>query len=308
MPDETRRALPASQITLNPIQWMASDDGWLDPSKAPERKELLALVKQAGFDSVMAEVPAGWSVEQYQEVLADLGLTAAPGYFVCRSDGLDGTEAEVLSSAAEIARQHAALGLTVVGLGPGMSKEAPRVLRPAQGHEADKARLTAMTELIGKISDVMRAEGGVRPALHPHVGTWIETEEEARTVLDALGRDVLGFLPDTGHLAWAGADVRAIISDYADRVPFVHVKDCRLSVADQGRSEDWDYRRTVRGGLWAEPGRGELPLADILDALPSTFDGWLMVEVDRPDLADPFDCAVASATWMHARYGAGPAA
>jgi inosose dehydratase len=304
MSDQIPRALAASRIALNPIQWMASDDGWLDPSKAPERAKLLSLCKQAGFDSVMAEVPAAWSVEQYRDVVGEIGLTLAPGYFVCRSDGLDGTEAEVLSSAVEVAHEHAQLGLSDVGLGMGMSKEAPRVLRPAQGHDADKVRLTAVTELIAKISAVMRAEG-VRPALHPHVGTWIETEEEARAVLDALGQEELGFLPDTGHLAWAGLDVQAIFSDYSERVPFVHVKDCRLTVAEQSRREGWDYRRTVREGLWAEPGRGELPLTDILDALPSTFDGWLMVEVDRPDIADPFECAVVSAKWMHARYGAG---
>ena len=49
------------RIALNPIQWMASDDGWLDPSLAPEREELLGLIKKAGFDAVMAEVPAGHS-------------------------------------------------------------------------------------------------------------------------------------------------------------------------------------------------------------------------------------------------------
>jgi len=306
MSDQISRALTASRIALNPIQWMASDDGWLDPSKAPEPTKLLSLCKEAGFDSIMTEVPASWSVAQYRDVVGEIGLSLAPGYFVCRSDGLDGTQAQVLSSAATIAKQHAQLGLSDVGLGMGMSKQAARVLRPAQGHESDKVRLTAVTELIAKISDVMRAEG-VRPSFHPHVGTWLETEQEARYVLDALGPDELGFLPDTGHLAWAGLDVQAIISDYAERVPFVHVKDCRLSVAEQGRREDWDYRKTVREGLWAEPGRGELPLTDILGALPSTFDGWLMVEVDRPDIADPFECAIVSAQWMHERYGAGRA-
>jgi inosose dehydratase len=278
------------RIALNPIQWMASDDGWLDPSKAPERGKLLALVKEAGFDGVMAEVPAGWSVEQYQDTVGSLGLALAPGYVVCRSDGLDGGEAAVLENVAEVARQHAALGLTDIGLGMGMRKDAPREQHPAQGREADDTRLAALTTLIGRITEVMLAEG-VRPALHPHVATWIDALPE------------LGFLPDTGHLAWAGVDVRALIADHAERVPFVHLKDCRLSVARKGRAEDWNYRQTVLAGLWAEPGRGELPLTEILDALPATFDGWLMVEVDRPDITDPFESAQVSAQWTHATYG-----
>jgi inosose dehydratase len=284
------------RIALNPIQWMASDDGWLDPSKAPDREKLLTLVKEAGFEGVMAEVPAGWSVDRYREVVADTGLALAPGYFVYRYDD---AEADTLDRAATVARQHAELGLTDVGLGMGMSKEAPRVLHPAQGHEPSTDRLSDITARIGRIAEVMQAEG-VRPALHPHVGTWIETDAESRTVLDALPS--IGFLPDTGHLAWAGIDVRALIADYATRTPFVHVKDCRLSIAQQGKTQDWHYRQTVLAGLWAEPGRGELPLPNILAALPEPFNGWLMVEVDRPDITDPFESAKTSATWMHKTF------
>jgi inosose dehydratase len=304
MPDETARALPASRIALNPIQWSATDDGWLDPSLAPEPAQLLSLVKKAGFDSVMAAVPAGWSVERYRGVVDEAGLTLAPGYFVCRTDGRDIAEAaETLDRAAVVARQHAELGLRDVGLGMAMIKQSPRVLHPAQGYASGDARLAALIDLIGRIAGVMRAEGDVRPALHPHVATWIETESEGRAVLDALSPDELAFLPDTGHLAWAGADVGALIADYAERVAFVHVKDCRLSVAKQGRDNGWDYQQTVVAGMWAEPGRGELPLTDILGALPGTFDGSLMVEVDKPDIADPFESAAAAASWMKARYG-----
>ncbi|MGW2330461.1 sugar phosphate isomerase/epimerase family protein [Streptomyces sp. NPDC001700] len=292
----------APRIALNPIQWMASDDGWLDPSKAPERKQLLSLIKQSGFDAVMAEVPADWTVDQYRAVLDEVGLTLAPGYFVCRSDGRDGNETTVVENATAVARQHAELGLTDIGLGLGMGKDMPRVAHPAQAYEADPSRVEAVTELIGKIADTMTAEG-VRPNLHPHTGTWIETEEEGRSVLDAIPDTRLGFLPDTGHLAWAGSDVGAFIKDYAERIPFVHVKDCRLSVAAQGREGDWGYQQTVLAGLWAEPGRGELDLTGIIGNLPSTFDGWLMVEVDRPDITDPYESAVASARWMRAEYG-----
>lgn len=293
-------ALPSSRLALNPIQWMATDDGWLDPSKAPEPAEQLALVKKAGFDGVMAAVPASWSVSQYQDAVGEAGLSLAPGYFVCRSDGRDATEADVLTNAREVARQHAELGIADIGLGMGMKQDASRIQHPAQGYDADAARLESVTGLIRQIANVMTAEG-VRPALHPHVGTWCETDSEGRAVLEAV--PTLGFLPDTGHLAWAGVDVRALISDYADRIPFVHVKDCRLSIGQQGRDEDWDYKKIVRSGLWAEPGRGELPLVETLDALGNDFDGWLMVEVDKPDISDPYESAVASATWMRATFG-----
>ncbi|WP_433172579.1 sugar phosphate isomerase/epimerase family protein [Actinoallomurus sp. CA-150999] len=290
-----------ARIALNPIQWMASDDGWLDPSKAPAPEERLALIKQSGFDAVMAEVPADWAVDRYKALLDEVGLALAPGYAVCRSDGRDGKEADVVAGAAAVARQHAELGMTEIGLGLAMGKEKPRVLHPAQAFDADESRVEAVTKLIEQISDVMLAEG-VRPSLHPHVGTWIETDDEARAVLEALPASRLGFLPDTGHLAWAGADVGALIKDYAERIPFVHVKDCRLSVAAEGREKGWGYQKTVLAGLWVEPGRGELDLTGILSNLPDAFDGWLMVEVDRPDIADPYESAQASARWMRSTF------
>jgi inosose dehydratase len=202
-----------------------------------------------------------------------------------------------VTRAADVARTHANLGLSEIFLGTGMSRDAPRVLHPAQGFAFDPARLERVTDLIETVARTMVAEG-VRPALHPHVGTWIETEAESRAVLEAIDSELLAFGPDTGHLAWAGADVAELISDYADRVASVHVKDCRLSVAERARSEKLGYRAAVMDGLWAEPGRGELELEAMLDALPATFEGWLIVEVDRPDLPDPLESARASASWM----------
>ena len=273
-------------IALNPIQWMATDDGWLDPALAPERGDLLARVKAAGFDSVMTEIPAGWSPEQYRDLVEGAGLTLAPGYYGCRTDSRGVAEAQVLEGAEHAARQHQALGLSDIGVATGMGKDGVRLRHPAQGHEPDDERVDALTTVLGRVADVM-LQHGVRPALHPHVATWIETEHEARAVLDALPAERLGFLPDTGHLSWAGADVAGLIADYAERIPFVHVKDCRVSVAQQGRERDWDYQTTVLAGLWVEPGRGELPMTDLLGHLPADFSGWLMVEVDRPDISDP---------------------
>lgn len=290
-------------LALNPIQWMATDDGWLDPALAPEPAALLAMVKRAGFDAVMVAVPPGMTASAYAELVRRTGLRLAPGYVSCRSDGDPAAEAEVLATAADAARTHAELGLTEIGLGIGMVKGSPRILRPAQGADPDLGRLAALTDLIGRIGETMRPYG-VRPSLHPHVGTWIETEGEARAVLNALPADALGFLPDTGHLTWAGADVAKLVGDYADRIPFVHVKDCRAEVAAEGVMKGWGYQETVLHGLWVEPGRGGLDLVGIVDRLPESFGGALMVEVDRPDL-EAYESAVASAAWMRATFSFG---
>lgn len=289
------------KLSLNPIQWMATSDGWLDPALAPPPRELLRQVKQAGFDHVMAAVPEGLTVSQYVDLTRRAGLGLAPGYVVCRFDGTADAADAAVSSAVAAAEQCAEMGLSTIGLGAGMVKGAPRVNHPARGEDSDPDRLGALIEVVGQMAEAM-GELGVRPDLHPHVGTWVETEQEARQVLDRIPSDLLGFLPDLGHLSWAGADVPSLLEDYGTRVSFVHVKDYRPDVAHEAMTRDWGYQKTVMQGLWVEPGRGGLDIRALVGLLPADFRGHLMVEVDRPDIADPYESAVASAAWMRKAF------
>ncbi|MFI6681590.1 hypothetical protein [Kribbella sp. NPDC050470] len=65
------------------------------------------------------------------------------------------------------------------------------------------ALLPKVVDGVGVAAEAITSEG-VTPALHPHVGSTIETEPEIRAVLDAVPASILSFGPDTGHLAWAG--------------------------------------------------------------------------------------------------------
>ena len=110
-------------------------------------------------------------------------------------------------SPVEAAKRHAAvqaaLGNTEVFIANGLAPA--RRDTPAVGADADDRRLQAVIDRLGAAAEAITSEG-VRPALHPHVGTWIETEAETESVLAAVPDTVLGFGPDTGHLTWAGMD------------------------------------------------------------------------------------------------------
>ena len=113
----------------------------------------------------------------------------------------------------------------------------------------------------------------------------METEHELRTVLDRIGPDLLAFGPDTGHMAWAGMDVPAVLRDHADRIVGVHLKDTFAAGTARARSEDLDYTAATRpGGIWAEPGRGQVDLEACLAAFPAGFSGDYMIEVDVPSV------------------------
>jgi len=286
------------RIGFNPLPWYLTTDG-LDPTRAPSLPEILRTIKAAGYDGVPAEMPASFTARQYQELLAEHGLTAAPGHFQASFSDLAAV-AITIDDAKEVAAQHAALGLDRVFIVDGAA--ACRVSQPAQGVNADPGRLSIIVEVLDKVCTAMAGEG-VIPCLHPHVGTWIETGAETEGILAALSPSVLKFGPDTGHLAWAGVDSVAFIRSHVDRVGAVHIKDIRKTVADSVKREDGGYREACERHIWTEPGRGDVDLAAVLAAL-DTFDGWFIVEVDIADQPTVEQSAKVAADWLRSRLHA----
>jgi inosose dehydratase len=288
------------RIAINPLQWVASPDGWLDPTLAPSLEHQLRTIRDAGITAVHSAVPADMAAEDYAAALADHGLTAAPGYVPVRLSEDEADKRQLRANAARVADEHAALGVPTVFLALGMAKDAARVAHPAVGHDARRDRLEQARDLLAETAGIIRA-AGITPAFHPHVGTWAETDEETRFVLDTVDDSLLGFGPDIGHLAWAGADAVQLVRDYADRVASVHIKDLDLAVASRAREEGLDYRGSVLAGLWSEPGHGGADIDGFVRALPEDFDGWLIIEVDRGAQQTPEESVRLCGQWA-AKY------
>lgn len=286
----------AYQFSLAPIHWWATEDGWLDRTLGPDRPELFRLVRDAGFPAVKAEIPQDMSVASFKQLLDDAGLAPAPDYFVIRLPE-QGTLEATLEQMRQSAGRQARLGMSDMFIGFGMSKEAVRVRRPAIGAESDAARLNYLIDVVGKAAEAMQTEG-VSAALHPHIGTWVETEAETRKILDSIDGALLKFGPDTGHLGWAGADLVPLVKHYADRITALHIKDIKDSVRQQSLASGWTYQETVKAGIWMEPGLGDLDLKGVLAALGPDFNGWLVGEVDRATMP-PFESAKVTARWFH---------
>lgn len=283
------------RFAINPLQWLATPDGWLDFTAGPPLPQLLDEIREAGFDAISVAPPADGDVAEYAATLDAAGIAPAPGYLSGQMQDPAARE-EIVARAERLADAHAQLGLTEVFIASGMALDAPRVLRPARGAYPDEARLAEIAETLARVASATK-RAGVTSCLHQHVGTWIEVEEEVDWILDRVGPELLALGPDTGHHAWAGTDPVAFISRHASRVRALHVKDARLSVASRFRDGDAGYRDVVAAGLWAEPGRGELDLRGAIKALPDDFSGWAILEVDKPDLPTPQESARVSAEW-----------
>jgi len=283
------------QIGINPLPWYLTATGIvLTPEVLPD---VYRAVRESGFGAVQADIPAGMTVRDLQSLLGEHELRAAPGYF----------SATFEEPAAEQARAHAgqqaALGSTEVFVAA--APVPARMTVPAAGHDFDAGRLATVIEHLGRACEAIVAEG-LRPCLHPHVGTWIETEHETRAALDAIDPALLAFGPDVGHLRWAGMDPAAVITDYAERVGGVHLKDVHLAAVGTARERGDDYRTATRvRHVWTEPGHGDIDLAATLAALPEDYDGWFVLEVDVPDRGrDPQSSAVLCRKWANEHLAA----
>lgn len=282
------------KVAVNPLPWVLSD-GRFQLSRTV-LVDALADLREVGFRALHAQVPDDMTVVGYRQTLADYGFVPAPGYFSEHFADV-GSGAEVLERARRAAEVHLELGLSEMFIASEMATE--RVARPAVGHLPDHGRLRRLTDGMVAAAEVMQSEG-VTAALHSHVGSWVETEEEIRAVLDWSEGSALAFGPDTGHLFWGGADPGRLIKAYATRVACVHIKDVDAAAAATARERRDNYQdATSVRHVWTEPGRGDVDLDAVIAALEG-FDGWAVLEVDVPNLPSRVESARAGLSYFEA--------
>lgn len=303
------------KFALNAIQWInvkedpddldsASLWRFADPSFVSEYPEVLREIKDAGFSATMMEVLDTQTLQNYAAMIADAGLALAPGYVQVPLASDHGGRLERgtferihwFDGVRRKAEESNYFGLTTIFLAAEVDQTAIRWTKPAVGHDFSQERLDELTDLIDEAVDVLNAEG-VKPGLHNHVGTWIETQQEYEHVLDSIDGSRLGAAFDIGHLEWAGISAKEAIEKWSDRVQDLHLKDLDLDLARRTREGELTYERATDLGLYREPGLGGLDLVGTLAALPDGFDGWIIIEVDRASM-DPVASARHTAAWV----------
>lgn len=282
------------RISVNPLQFAATDDGWFDFESMPSLQDLLAQVRGAGFRAIAASPPTELAPAEYVRLIGAAGLSLGPGYLAIETD--EGGVGELGDALGSDIRRFADCGVTIAFLGLGVHPGSRRFDRPAVGVDASDARIARVAELLDQVCEQLERHG-MKGALHPHIASWVETEQETRAVLDRTS--LLRFGPDLGHLAWARADVAALLRDYADRVIGVHVKDYNEDILTAALLDGRDYATTVASGLWADPGHGDGGIGSSLALV--TDDVPLVVEVDRAPDRDPAASLRRSAAWAGSR-------
>jgi inosose dehydratase len=258
-----------------PISWGACEvPGW---GRMPAAETVLAEMAQLGLRGTELG-PAGFLAADPAELSAQLkrhGLRFVGAFTPLALHDPD-DEASAASAAATIDLLADSGGeMLVVAAVQDLAWSPPRPL-----DEAGWRRLATQAAQI----EALAAERGIGFALHPHVGTLIETAEE---VARALAETDVGWCLDTGHLLIGGADPTAFAREHGDRIAHVHLKDVDPAVAAELRAGRLSLLQATQQGLFVPLGQGAAAVATVLEALADhEYDGWLVLEQDTAITAD----------------------
>ncbi|HEY3324314.1 MAG TPA: sugar phosphate isomerase/epimerase family protein [Planctomycetota bacterium] len=131
------------------------------------------------------------------------------------------------------------------------------------------------------------ADQGIASAFHPNSppGSVFRTQEDYNLMLSGLDAKVVGFVPDTGHIARGGMDPLTLMKSCRPLIKHVHFKDI-----------------SAQGG-WVPMGQGVTHYPAIVSWLAQTnYAGWIMIEDESPDAqVDPDAVALANGRYIHSR-------
>ncbi|MFV0364179.1 MAG: TIM barrel protein [Suipraeoptans sp.] len=132
---------------------------------------------------------------------------------------------------------------------------------------------------VQKVADYI-VEKGYVACFHPHVDCHVQTEEEIEQLLKDTNENVqLCF--DTGHHVYGGGEPISFYKRNSSRIPYIHIKDCDMTVKAKMDEEKWSFAKAVTENIMVEPGKGSIDFNDFKKALDdSNYEGWVVVEQD----------------------------
>jgi inosose dehydratase len=143
----------------------------------------------------------------------------------------------------------------------------------------------------------VREASGLRSVFHPHSAGWVETPAEIDRFLAETDPHAIGIVFDTGHYTFGagegGLSAAEAMDRWADRIWYMHFKDCSPQIARRSREEGWDYVQAIRAGVFPELGSGGVDFPAVIRWLEGHgYDGWAVVEQDvLPGMGTPKESA-----------------
>ncbi len=270
-------------------------------------EEVLAEIAQAGYAGAPVGPQKDKTAAETIALFAKYGLQPAPGYLGASYED-PAQEATILQRARDYAAFASVAGYTELYVAAGgfdkyvtqRGLNRRQIAGNVKPEDAmSDAEYAQFAKVLNQVGEITLAQG-VKSCFHNHVGSTIETREEIDRLFALVDRDVVFMGPDTGHLAWAGADVVQFCRDYADSIKTMHVKDIDLRVLAEGVPAQWDYGTFSAKGIWTELGQGGVDFPTVFQILKgANFSGWIIVETDVTQLPTALESALVSRKYLH---------
>jgi inosose dehydratase len=158
-----------------------------------------------------------------------------------------------------------------------IARQAGRVHSPRFSEDEWLHFSAAVTQIARQLQDAT----GLKLAFQPHVGTHIESPEEARLLLDRLDPDLMDLCLDTGHWRYAGGDPVQALRDHGQRIGYVHLSDCDPNIRQFCIDEQLTFYEATQSGVFCALGEGDVDFPAVIQHLQALrYTGWVVVEQD----------------------------
>lgn len=144
----------------------------------------------------------------------------------------------------------------------------------------DSEQWNAMVRDVRPIAQLVSEEYGLRFLFHSHIGTAVQTKAEIERLLEAIPPEQMGLCFDTAHYAFWEDDTLQALKDWQARIPYIHLKNLSLTIAQQVRAGLMGTEEAFAAGVMQSLEEGDLNIAEIVQYLKATYSGYLIIEED----------------------------
>ena len=259
----------AQRLAVAPISWGVCEvPGWGTQLSCErvlgEMRGLGITATEFGPDGFLPESPS-----QKAAVLSDHGMHAVGGFIPLV---MHDPEVDVLPVVRAAIVAFLAAGATRMVLAADTG-QVGYDSRP----DLDETQWDRLLATLDSV-DALCADQGIVAAIHPHVGTMVES---AADIARVLAGSCTGICLDTGHFLVGGSDPVAFAVEHTERISHVHLKDVRISLAEEVRSGDLTYTEAVASGMYVPLGSGDIDIWTIITRLEgSGYSGYYVLEQD----------------------------
>jgi inosose dehydratase len=266
------------QLAASPVSWGVD---FPDLEEEVESDRVLNEIAALGFPAVELGPLDFVEPSEWRSTLESHRLAAVGTWAVVDLHTRSEREATLAVARETASVVSAAGGELIIVIDSVSDVRAATAGRSGAAPRLDGAGWSGFCETVADVAAIC-STAGLRAAFHPHVGTYVEFEDEVERLLSAAPDLGVELCIDTGHSAYAGIDPAQLIHRCGEAVGHVHLKDVDQAVLRRARARCLAFWDAVAAGIFCPLGKGVVDFSEVFSALASVgYERYATIEQDR---------------------------